>query len=87
MFNCGFAVTSFVVVMYDWGEHDNIKELLMAYKYFQHLHSAKRCVDAMTEIVISLRMVLKVELVWVSRVSCQRNTLENTHNSRGNAGP
>jgi hypothetical protein len=46
--DCGFAVASFVVVMYDWGEHGNIEDLLIAYKCSQHLHSAKRYVDAMT---------------------------------------
>ncbi|KAG2352073.1 hypothetical protein BDR07DRAFT_1423992 [Suillus spraguei] len=29
----------------------------------------------------------EVELIWVSRVSCQRNTHDDTLNSRGNAGP
>ncbi|KIK45359.1 hypothetical protein CY34DRAFT_801721 [Suillus luteus UH-Slu-Lm8-n1] len=29
-----FVVAAFVGVMYDWGEHDGIKELLIAYKYF-----------------------------------------------------
>lgn len=33
----------------------------------------------MTGTAISLRMILKVELVWVSRVSCQRDTLGKTH--------
>lgn len=28
------VVAAFVGVMYDWGEHDGIKELLIAYKYF-----------------------------------------------------
>jgi hypothetical protein len=31
---CGFAVAAFVAVMYDWGEHDNIKGLLISYMYF-----------------------------------------------------
>jgi len=54
--DCGFAVATFVMVTYDWGEHDNIKELLIFYNHFQRLHSDKRYVDAMTRAAISLRM-------------------------------
>lgn len=55
----GYPVASFVVVMYDWGEHDNTEECLVAYKYLQLLHLDRRYVDArMTETAISLRMVL-----------------------------
>jgi hypothetical protein len=44
----GFAVAAFVGVPYDWGEHDNIEELI-SYKYSQHLRSDR--------INTSLRMV------------------------------
>jgi hypothetical protein len=55
----GFSVAAFVIVMYDWGEHDSIEQLLISYKNFQHLHSDKRYVDSsMIGAVISLRMVL-----------------------------
>jgi hypothetical protein len=54
---CGFAVAAFVVLTYDWGEHDNIKELLTAYMYFQHLHSDRRYENIITRAAISLRMV------------------------------
>jgi hypothetical protein len=30
----GFVVPAFAGVIYDWGEHDDIKELLIAYKFF-----------------------------------------------------
>ncbi|KAG2362543.1 hypothetical protein BDR07DRAFT_1406589, partial [Suillus spraguei] len=38
-----FIVASFIVVTYDWGEHDNIQGLLAAisYRYFQYLHLDK----------------------------------------------
>jgi hypothetical protein len=55
---CGFAVAAFVVLTYDWGEHDNIKELLTAYRYFQHLHSDRRYDNIMTRAAISLIMGL-----------------------------
>jgi hypothetical protein len=55
---CGFAVAAFVVLTYDWGEHDNIKELLIAYRYFQHLHSDRRYDNIMTRAAISLIMGL-----------------------------
>jgi hypothetical protein len=40
--DCVLTVTATIVVTYDWGERDNIKESLKFYKYFQHLHSDKR---------------------------------------------
>jgi hypothetical protein len=55
---CGFAVASFVVVMYDWGEHDNIKGMSISYKYFQCLHSDKRYVDVMIGSAISLAIMV-----------------------------
>jgi hypothetical protein len=56
--DCDFAVAAFVGVTYDWGEYDNIKGLLMSYKYFQLLHLDKRYVDAATGAASWLRMVL-----------------------------
>jgi hypothetical protein len=53
-----FSVAAFVGVTYDWGEHDNIKGLLISYKCFQYLHSDKRYVDTMAGAAIPLRMVL-----------------------------
>ncbi|KAG2107471.1 uncharacterized protein F5147DRAFT_774298 [Suillus discolor] len=38
----GIAVAAFVAVTYDWCEHDNIKGLLISYKYSQHSHLDKR---------------------------------------------
>jgi hypothetical protein len=55
--DCDFSVAAYVIVMYEWGEHDSIEELLISYKNFQHLHSSKRYVDAKTGAAISLRMV------------------------------
>jgi len=55
--DCTFAVAAFVGVTYDCGEHDNIKDLLIIYKYLQRLHLDKRYVYVMTGAAISLRMV------------------------------
>ncbi|KAG1861112.1 hypothetical protein DFJ58DRAFT_263416 [Suillus subalutaceus] len=52
-----FGVAAFIGVTYEWGEHDHIKELLIAYKYLQHLHSDKRYVDAMTGTAMSLSIL------------------------------
>lgn len=52
-----FAVAASVGVTYDWGEHDKTKELSTSYNHFQHLHSDKRYVYAMTGSAILLRMV------------------------------
>jgi hypothetical protein len=56
--DCGFAVAACVGVMYDWGEHDNIKGLLISYKYLQHLHLDRRYVGTVVGAVISLRIGL-----------------------------
>jgi len=45
--DCGFAVSTFVAVTYDWGEHDDITGLLISYDHFQHSHLAKRYVGDM----------------------------------------
>jgi hypothetical protein len=50
--------TAFVGVIYDWGEHNNFKGLLISYEYFQYLHSDKRYVNSMTRVAISPRMIL-----------------------------
>ena len=59
IFDGGFVVASFAVVIYDWGAQGNIYERVVDIpRILQQSHSDKRYVDAFSRAAISLRMTL-----------------------------
>ena len=94
IFHSVCTVASSTMVVYDWGVQDNVypsqKKILMSPFVCPALTFGQEVGwgDSWTEVHISLKIALQVELIWVGRVAHEMNyRLICWTWCRGNAGP